>query len=688
MDTGCTTYAFAVSGQNKLCHVYFGPSLHGEGDLDQELRKLSTEVDRRGVDDDSPLMPEYAASESFDYLMPALVPVFSDAHYGASLVYTGYQINGNLLDITLNDPDQRMEVTLHYRLFKTPGLLARSVTVRNRTDQPFQLHSFFSLTLSLRADAWNASYYTGRWGCEYTRVHSQLTQACLTLSNRRGTCASHQCIPFVALDHGCTEEHGDLCFLALAWSGDYQIHLEQDPSGLVRVTAGLSSEDLHLTLSPGESLSSPEVFLGFTPNGFGGMSRLLYDFEYDDLCIRTDSRPVPVICNSWYPYAFSVTQENCTEMIHKACSVGAELFVLDDGWMKGRCHDHTGLGDWYADPDRFPGGLAFLSDTCHSCGMQFGLWIEPEMLNEDSDLYRTHPDWVLRMNGGRDAAMRNQLILDLSKEEVVAWCIATLDRLLSSCRLDYLKWDMNRYMTSSSVRGDHRFRYIQNLYRIWAWMKAAYPHVLLENCASGGGRADFGMLPYSGRINRSDNADPVDVLRIHEGFTTLFLPRLAGGAGNISPSPNTINGRTLPFAFRAISGMTGSMSIGINLNTCSPSELEEIRSAVARFKELRNDLHNSYVLRLKSIEEGKLSILEYLQREGNTAILFAFGHGLRLHEGECRIRLRGLDEEALYLDEEGHCISGSALMHLGITLTLRGDADACVLVFRRMHQKP
>ncbi len=684
IDTGSTTYAFAVSEQNRLCHVYYGQTLCGEGDLDSDLQQLTHSENRRGVDDDPLQMWEYASSEPFDFLTPAVLPVFSATHCGVSLRYTEHQLSDHQLDIVLRDPEQSVEVVLHYRLFHTPGIIARSATVKNIGETPFHLHAFFSASLSLPSDNWKASYYTGRWGAEYSLVHSSLSQGCFTLSNRRGTCASHQCVPFVALGNNATEEYGDLFFLALAWSGDYQIHLESDASGSVRITAGISSEDLDLPFSPGDSLTSPEVFIGFTPNGFGGMSRLLYDLEYDDLCIRKGSEPIPVIVNSWYPYEFSVTQENCIEMIHKAHSVGAELFVLDDGWMKGRSNDHTGLGDWWPDPERFPDGLGFLSDACHACGMQFGLWVEPEMVNEDSDLYRSHPDWVLHVNSKKDAVMRSQFLLDLTNENVVAWSIATLNRLLSSCRLDYLKWDMNRYMSSPAIRGNVRFYYIQNLYRIWSWLKTAFPNVLLENCASGGGRADFGMLPYSGRINRSDNADPVDVMKIHEGFTALFIPRLAGGAGNICPSPSSINGRSLPLAFRALSGMTGSMSIGINLNHCSPSELEEIRKYIARFKELRNDLHNSYVLRLRSVNESKLSILEYLQRDGSMVILFVFGHGLRLHEGECNIRLRGLAEKAIYTNESGLCMSGSALMHHGIRVGLQGDADACIHVFHKM----
>lgn len=684
IDSGHLTYAFAVSPIGKLCHLYLGGALLGKFDLDPELDRLREPFVSRGVNDELPWFQEYAVQEPFDYLQPALFCTFTDGTRGIRLCYQGHTKTDTQLDVTLTEPSRSISVILHYRICNTPGLLFRSVTVINNSCMPVQLERFLSATLSLPAGAWNATYFTGHWGAEYNKNRTILTQTCLTLSNTRGTCASHQAVPFVALDTNADEEHGDVVFAGLAWSGDFRMDLEKSTAGSVRLSAGLSDFDTVLTLEPNCSETSPELLIGYTPNGFGDMSRILYDWEFDIVCPQSKiTQPFPVIYNSWYPFEFSVTQENCMEMLQRAKEVGAELFVIDDGWMIGRTCDSNGLGDWFADPTRFPEGLKPIADACHEIGLLFGLWVEPEMLNSNSDLYRQHPDWVLRDPHQPEDTMRNQLVLDLSREDVTQWCIDMLDRLLGEYELDYLKWDMNRYMSSFGTNREIRFRYIQNLYKIWQFMNERYPNVLYENCASGGGRADFGMLPYADRINRSDNADPVDVIRIHEGFTTLFLPKLAGGAGNISPSPNNINGRSTPFLFRAIIGMTGSMSIGIDLTTCNDNTLHEIRRATEIFKTLRGDLHNSYVLRLKSATEGNVSVLEYLRRDGGVVIIFAFGHGLRYAEGNLIICLRGLDEHATYRDENSQLHSGAALMRRGIRITLKGDYAAQYFIFRR-----
>jgi alpha-galactosidase len=684
IESGRMTYAFAVSPTGKLCHLYLGGTLPGEYDLNPELDRIKEPFFSRGVSEEWPWFQEYAVQEPFDYLQPALFCVYEDGTRGIRLYYQSHVQTDTQLDVTLTEPSRAVSVILHYRLCEVPGLLFRSVTVTNGSDRLVQLERFLSATLSLPVGAWNATYFTGHWGAEYIKNRTKITQTCLTLSNTRGTCASHQAIPFVALDTHADEEHGEVIFAGLAWSGDFRMDMEKNFAGNVRLSAGLSDFDTVFTLAPGCSETSPELLIGYTPDGFGDMSRMLYDWEFDVVCPQNKiARPFPVIYNSWYPFEFGVTQYNCMAMLQRAKEVGAELFVIDDGWMKGRTCDRVGLGDWFADPARFPGGLKPIADACHEVGLLFGLWVEPEMLNRNSDLYRLHPDWVLRDPYQSEDLMRNQLVLDLSREDVTQWCIAMLVRLLGECELDYLKWDMNRYLSSFGTNREIRVRYIQNLYKIWQFMNEHYPDVLYENCASGGGRADFGMLPYADRINRSDNADPVDVMRLHEGFTTLFLPKLAGGAGNISPSPNGINNRSTPFSFRAISGMTGSMSIGIDLTTCSDEALREIRNATDIFKTLREDLQNSYVLRLKSVTDGNVSVLEYLRRDGGTVIVFAFGHGLRHAEGNLIIRLRGLDERAAYRDENARPHSGAALMRRGIRIALKGDYAAQYFIFRR-----
>ncbi len=368
--------------------------------------------------------------------------------------------------------------------------------------------------------------------------------------------------------------------------------------------------------------------------------------------------------------------------------------MIDDGWMPGRINDRAGLGDWTVDARRFPRGLLPVAEACHARGMLFGLWVEPEMANPDSDLYREHPDWILRDPTRESTLCRNQLVLNLARDDVRDWAIDWLDRVVEDYRLDYLKWDMNRYFTEygwpEAPMEDKRsvsVRYIQNLYAIWRHLNEKYPDVLFENCASGGGRADFGMVPYADRINRSDNADPVDVMLLHEGFTTLFIPKTAGGAGNIASSPNGVNGRVTPLSFRVHTGMTGSMSIGINLLQSSAEELAALREATAAFKQVRPDLQDAYVYRIASALEHPYSVLQYVRRDGGAFSVFAFGHGMRHWDKILpRFRMRGLVPDRTYVEDSGLRMSGSALMNLGLSLSLRGDYDSVFLHFTAAEQ--
>jgi len=318
-------------------------------------------------------------------------------------------------------------------------------------------------------------------------------------------------------------------------------------------------------------------------------------------------------------------------------------------------------------------------------GMLFGMWIEPEMVNPTSDLYKEHPEWVLTFPNREPTMKRFQYVLNLSRDDVLEFCWNALDKMIGDYDLDYVKWDMNSFIAETGEKlGDFRIKYIQNLYELWRRMTEKYPDVLYENCASGGGRADYGMAPYCDRTNRSDNADPIDVLKLHEGFSMIFLPRLAGGAGNIAPEKHYINMRTAPLDFRAILGMTGSMSVGINILTCPQEELEELKKYLAAYKEIRHITQNAYLYRLSSMYDSKVAAWEYLARDGSEAVIFVFGHGLNYRQIIPLLKLRGLEKDALYTVEgessypilpkrEPRTVHGDTLMNNGVRAFPNGD---------------
>lgn len=685
IDTAHMTYAFAVGSDGRLIHLHWGGRVGTDSDFDADLARLGP-AENKGVNHNIGSC-EYATADAFDYDSPALLAVFPDGMRGARLVYDSHEITDGELVVTLRDPVYPLAVSLHYRPIGTLDLIARRAVIRNLGDEPITLERMFSATAYLPEKNYQLTHYAGAWGAEYTRNRVPVQQNQIVLENHRLTCCAAQHTPFVALDSGsATEETGEVFYGALCWSGDFKIIVERNFGGEVRINAGVNDYDTRWVLTAEHPFESPEFVLGYTADGFGGMSKTLFDWQFDYLLPQNKAlTPRPVIYNSWYPYEFDVNEENCIAMAQKAARIGAELFVIDDGWMPKRVNDRAGLGDWVADPARFPHGLGAIADACHEAGLLFGLWVEPEMANPDSDLFRAHPDWILREEKRPMSLQRTQVVLNLALDEVRDWCIDWLNRLIEDAKLDYLKWDMNRYAVERGADRALSVKYTQNLYAIWQSMKDRHPEVLYENCASGGGRTDFGMAPFADRINRSDNADPVDVMRLHEGFSTLFVPKLAGGAGNISPCPNHINGRRVPLDFRANSGMNGSLSVGVNLLHCSDAELDELRAKVDAFKAIRTDVQDSYVLRLRSVYDGNVSALEYLRRNGETAILFLYGHGLRYGEGEFRLRLRSLEPEALYEDESGVRASGAALMHRGIPVQLRGDYDSRVIVLRKVH---
>ncbi|MBR5025598.1 MAG: alpha-galactosidase, partial [Victivallales bacterium] len=308
-----------------------------------------------------------------------------------------------------------------------------------------------------------------------------------------------------------------------------------------------------------------------------------------------------------------------------------------------------------------------ISDACHAQGMLFGLWVEPEMANPDSDLYRAHPDWFLSDPKRPKFLKRNQLTLDFSQYHVRDWAIGWLDKLITDLKLDYLKWDMNRYLTEYGINRAMTIRYIQNLYAVWRFLNEKHPHVLFENCASGGGRADFGMVEFADRINRSDNAHPADVMILHEGFSRLFVPKTAGGAGNIAKDQD------VPLRFRIHLGMTGSMSIGIDLLKASQETLDELRAATSYFKTVRADLQDSYVYRITSARRYSYCVWQYVRRDRKTFGLFGFTHGSREWEivRQPRFKMRGLLPDAIYTAEDGTAYTGRELMSIGLSLPFK-----------------
>ena len=699
------SYAFLITDKGKLINIYWGKRLVHEDALDfllASVRQMTYAASVAGGVGQCNNRYELRTQEPFNYAAPCLMADFADGTRTVRLVYVSHEIKQDELRIRMKDEFYPLEVELLYKTYGNLPLISRSYVVKNTGSESFRLTEFTSASWYLpQGVQYRMTHFSGYWGSEYTINRHMLTQSRTVLQNSRLTCGAAQQTPFFALDARgeATETSGEVFFGVLHWSGDFAITVEEEYGKFVSVSGGIHSPNAAKTLQAGEAFEVPFFTCGYSARGFERMSEVFYDWQFDYLCPRgenTDKAHAsrPIIYNSWYPYKFDVYEENMLALIDKAADVGAELFVIDDGWMPKRVNSQAGLGDWIADPARFPRGMKPIADRCHEKGMLFGIWVEPEMLNPDSDLYRAHPDWVIREENREKSLQRTQLILNLARDDVRDWAIDWLDKLINEFELDYLKWDMNRYGSeigwpgaTKAERDEMSIRYTKNLYAIWQSMNERHPDVLFENCASGGGRSDFGMVPYADRINRSDNADPVDVMVLHEGFSMLFLPKTAGGAGTIAPARHHIHLRETPLAFRGHWGMTGSMGIGINLLTADAETLTELKAITDKFKRLRGDLQNSYVYRIASARENPYAIFQYVRRDRKAFTVFAFGHGMRNWDLPMPdFRLRGLLPDALYRDEDGNVYRGEALMQFGIQLPMKGDYASIMRTFTMIEE--
>ena len=704
IHTKSTSYFMQIDDEGVLRNLYFGKKINSEDCVDLMIpNSLYCKI----CSCTYPYRAEYIAKGKMIYDEPCINARFFDGTEDVRLVYSEHKIQkteyGEKLTVVLKDEVYPFAVELGYETYGELDLIGKSAVIKNIGKEPVTLTCMKTGTLY---PEWHQNmrimYFAGNWGAEYQKEYVTMRHGKFCIDNRRGTSSGPQHIPFFALDNGsATETSGEVWYGSLHWSGNFKIDIEQPYHHQVTVTAGVNNFDCDIELRENDVFETPQLTIGFSDGGYEKMSEQLYDFQYDYLIPHKNNDSLSVIYNTWYPYELNVNEQNCLSLIDRAKEIGAELFVIDDGWFADRNIFSVGLGDWYVNKEKFPNGLKPIADKAHSLGMKFGLWIEPEMVNESSNLYKKHPEWVLSYPNREKTVMRHQYVLNLAREDVKEFVWETIKRIVSEYALDYIKWDMNTYITETGVKDGHReicIRYIKNLYDIREKIEKTFPDLIMENCAHGGARADFGMLKYSDRINRSDNNDPLDSLKLHEGFSTVFIPKYAGGAGNMPNSPNRINHRISPLKFRAFIGMTGAMSIGINLLNSTQKEIDEIKKYIEQYKEIREIIRDSYVYRLSSAFEYPYTVWEYLSRDRNHALVFVFSHGMNFRETPPHMKLRGLSEKCRYrLTGEEHKILnwkheplpdritfGDGLMNYGVQIEPMGDFDCQIIRIDKM----
>lgn len=695
LTAGHSTYVIGVDEKKMVEGLYWGPELT-PNTLLPVARMAPERAAFDGPVNTTPL--EYPGWGAGLYLEPALKIDSPNGDRTLVLQYESARVEANHLEIVLKDASQPLRVHLHYQVFPE-GVLARWSSVENIGTKPFHIEQAASGTLNLPANTdYTLSRLTGMWAGEYQLQTGRLPFGAQQIESRRGS-TGHQANPWFSIgrEGKTTENSGPVWFGELGWSGSWRLDVERTPLNLVRVTAGYNPFDFGYNLEPGKSLDTPHLYAGYTSEGNGEASRILHRFQLAHILpLGPDPKPRPIVFNSWEATGFHVSEAGQIALAEKAAKIGVERFVMDDGWFGQRKDDHAGLGDWYVNKEKFPNGLKPLIDRVHALGMSFGLWVEPEMVNPDSDLYRKHPDWAMHFPDRQRTEQRNQLLLNLANPEVKAYVMNWLDKLVTENDIAFLKWDYNRNWSEpgwedapeGSDQKQIYITYVQNLYDILEELRAKHPMLEIESCSGGGGRVDLGILRYTDEVWPSDNTDAFDRLSIQDGFSHAYTPQVM--VAWVTDVPNSLDHRTVPLEYRFLVAMQGALGIGNDLNKFSDAEMALATKLTAFYKTVRTTVQHGDQYRLQS-PPFEATQVQYVSRSGAQSVVFAYLHSQQLGLAQPRVQLQGLDPNAAYklqpLDDgkfRGELTAtGAQLMGQGIDLRLTGDFDSTAVLLTR-----
>ena len=560
------------------------------------------------------------------------------------------------LELMLADEHLGAEVDVRFTMFRGRAAIARSATIRNVGTGSLELLTAMSLTMDLPDADWTLVGLAGAWARETHVVETPLAPGRRSFGSTRGV-SSAQHNPYLGLRRATTDEaHGVAYGVSLVYSGDFLAEAEVDPFGTTRVRIGLAPETFRWTLAPGESFTTPEAVVVWSDRGLGGVSDTFHALYRERLARGVwRDRPRPVVLNNWEATYFDFDHDRLVAIATAARDLGVELFVLDDGWFGQRDLDDRSLGDWVVDRRKLPAGIEGIARAVTDLGLAFGLWIEPEMVSPDSDLYRVHPEWVIGIDGRHRTESRRQLVLDLGRPEVVDHLAGALSAILADAPVTYVKWDMNRYLTEVGSgglppdrQGEATHRYVLGMYELYRRLTTAFPEVLFESCASGGARFDPGMLAFAPQAWTSDDTDAVERLQIQWG-TSMVYP-LSAMAAHVSAVPNHQVGRVTSIATRAAVASFGVFGYELDPTTLDDADRAAVAAQIAFYTRHRDVLQRGRFLRLESPFGGDRSSVSWMvvAPDGRTAIVGVYRILNRPSPENRRVRLRGLDADAVY----------------------------------------
>lgn len=707
------SYIMQLFKEDYLTHIFWGKEIDSYsnsfkiGLADRAFSPNPNAEDRTFSLDTVPL--EYPAFGNTDFRTPSIRLRMKDGTHITDFRYLDHKITQGkeklegygqtygrdqeieTLVITLKDTLFDIYLDLSYSVFKDYPVITRHSKVRNETKETIYIEKLNSCNVDFRNEDFELLHLSGSWGNEREVTRQSIEKGIFTIDSKRGS-SSHHHNPFVVLlDKSATENQGNVYALNLVYSGDFCSEIEKDSKGNIRANIGLNPFSFTWKLESKTSFTSPEVVMCYSSNGLGDLSRNLHHLYRHHLVRgKYQHQERPILINNWEATYFEFDEEKLKDLADVSSKLGIELFVLDDGWYGHRNHDNSSLGDWYVNLNKLPNGLKGISDYVHELNMKFGLWVEPEMISVDSDLYKKHPEWCLQVEGRRKSESRNQLVLDLANPEVCDYIYESMDALFSSTTIDYIKWDMNRNMTepySLTLPYDQKLetahRYILGLYSILEKLTTKHPNILFESCSGGGGRFDPGMMYYMPQVWASDNTDAISRLTIQNG-TSMAYPAISIGS-HVSAVPNHQVYRVTDLKVRGDVAMAGTFGYELDLTKCTESELKEITAQVANYKELRHIVQFGSLYRLR-YENNEVS-WQYVSEDENESLVTFVKKIATAQEPFMRIKLEGLDKQAKYQVNKSYIYGGDELMNVGIDIpVLDGDFKSYTFYLRKVEK--
>lgn len=715
IDNGHISYIFSVEKNRYLMHRYFGKYIREYAGSAKQIfsdRGFCSNPDPEDKRFSLDALPqEYPDMNQGDFRSPSYIIQSEDGDRVTRFFYKEYEIipgkpdleglpsvyaekedEAETLCVILEDECLHVQIRIYYTIFRKFDAICRHVELENQGEQDIYIERLMSMSMDFAGDNYDLITMTGSHTSEKNIHRRAISGDSVVIESCRGSSSPQGSPCVILLDKESTESHGQVWGFNYVYSGDFQAVVQTGQYQTVRVQMGMNPKTFGWNLGKGQKFVSPETVMIYSDRGLNGMSQIFHDLYRKRLCRgKYGERVRPILLNSWEAFYFNINEDDCLSLAASAADLGVELFVVDDGWFVKRKTDRAALGDWTDDKEKFPGGIEALSEKIRAMGMGFGIWFEPEMVSPDSDLYRAHPEWIIRSRKYHPVLSRNQYVLDLSRPEVCEYIFSSVAKILIKTKAVYVKWDMNRHITDlgsayldSACQRELSHRYMLGLYSVLERLNQSFPDVLFEGCSSGGGRYDAGMLYYMPQTWASDNTDAVCRLKIQYGTSLLFPPVTMGA--HVSDVPNHQVGRYTPLSTRFLAAMSGNLGYEMDMRKLTEAEKKEIKDQICFYKNIREAIQKGRLYRLINPQNGNEAAWNFISEDSMTVILCYFrvlADPLFLRRP---VKLNGLEPDSVYrLEETGACYGGDELMYSGITCCPKQeDFSAQLHIFRKV----